>query len=272
VVVLELTPCRVGGSVALRGLGILLAALTTLAALLLTTAASALEVPPLEGRVNDRAKLLSPRTERRLTATLQAYENKTGHQLAILTVPTLEGDPIEDFGIRVVEAWKLGRKGQDDGILLLVAARDKKMRIEVGYGLEGDLTDLEAGRIVRDIMAPLFRQGDFDGGILAAVGAILAQTGAEGLVPEQATQPQRRRGHRRAGGSLPVILFVLTMLLVPMFGRRRWRRGGGIVFFGGGFGGGGYRGGGGFGGGGFGGGGFGGGGGGFGGGGASGGW
>jgi uncharacterized protein len=271
VVFLELTPRWARGWVLLRCLGVLLPALAAVAALVLTTAASALEVPPLEGRVNDRAHLLSPRTEERLTATLEAYENKTGHQLAILTVPTLEGDPIEDFSIRVVEAWKLGRKGQDDGVLLLVAAKDKKMRIEVGYGLEGDLTDLEAGRIVNDIMAPLFRQGDFDGGILAAVGAILAQTGAEGLVPEQAAQPQRQSGHRRAGGSLPVILFVLTMLLVPMFGRRRWRRGGGIIFFGGGFGGG-YRGGGGFGGGGFGGGGFSGGGGGFGGGGASGGW
>jgi uncharacterized protein len=149
---------------------------------LYTARGFAIEVPPLEGRINDHAQILSASAQQRLTAKLAAYEQTTGHQLAVLTVPTLGGDPIEDYGIRVVEAWKLGKKGQDDGILLLIAARDKKMRIEVGYGLEGALPDAAAGRIIREVMAPHFRRGDYDAGVSAAVDAILASTGAETLV------------------------------------------------------------------------------------------
>jgi uncharacterized protein len=247
----------------------------------------ALEVPPLDGRINDRANLLSPATEQRLTERLASYEKATGHQLAVLTIPTLAGDPLEDFSIRVVEKWKLGKQGKDDGVLLLVVSKDRKMRIEVGYGLEGDLPDALAGRIVRDEMAPRFRQGDFEGGIETALNAIIAKTGGEKLVPNAtgSAQPAANATGTRAQSNplgklgvfgvvlasllkfafvgIFVVLFVIVMIANLFTGRRTYRRrSGGIFFGGGGFGGGS----------GGGGGGFSGGGGGFGGGGASGSW
>lgn len=161
------------------------------ASLLFTLNAHALEVPPLQGRVNDHAGILSPAVEESLTRKLAAYEQATGHQLAILTIPTLAGDPIEDFSIRVVEAWKLGKKGVDDGVLLLVASNDRKMRIEVGYGLEGDFPDAAAGRVVRDVMAPHFRRGDFESGITAGVNAVLAATGAQALAGQDKASGKR---------------------------------------------------------------------------------
>jgi uncharacterized protein len=244
----------------------------------------AIDVPPLQGRVNDLAQLLSPEVRQSLTERLAAYEKATGHQLAILTIPTLGGEPIEDFSMRVVERWKLGQKGKDDGILLLVAARDHKMRIEVGYGLEGALPDALAGRIVRDTMAPDFRKGDFAGGITAAVNEVLAKTGggtlAQGATSPTPTSPAQGGETSHAGpltfiaivGLMIALLFkfaffgifglvLLAVVLLNFFGGRGF--GGG--YYGGGFGAGG-SGSGGFGGG------FSGGGGSFGGGGASGSW
>jgi len=223
------------------------------------------EVPALSGRVNDLAEVLSPDVERTLEGRLEAYEASTGHQLAVLTVASLDGDPIEDFAIRVVEAWKLGRTEADDGVLLLVAVDDRKMRIEVGYGLEGAIPDLLASRIIREVLTPAFRQGDFDGGISRALD--LLQRAAQG-------EAVRLPGRGATGGPAPGIswlplLFIVLMVVLRVvgggssaLGRRGFRRGG---FGYGGFGGGGFGGGGG-------GGGFSGGGGSFGGGGASGGW
>jgi uncharacterized protein len=256
----------------------------TVAISLMARQTFALEVPALQGRVNDHAQIISAEAAQRLTQRLTAYEQATGHQLAILTIPTLGGDPIEDYSIRVVEAWKLGKKSADDGILLLVAAGDHKMRIEVGYGLEGDLPDAMAGRIVREVMAPYFRRGDYDGGISAAVNAILSNTGAQNLVGDEAQAIRGKQAVRHTQRAAPTGplgwigwlvstlfkvaffgIFIIVIIVMGFFnsvGRRR-----GIYFGGGGFGSGG---GGGFGGGG--GGGFSGGGGGFGGGGASGDW
>ncbi len=147
--------------------------------------AVALEVPYLEGRVNDQAGMLSDGFEAQLENRLRELEEQTGAQVAILTIPSLEGDPIEDFSIRVVETWKLGRKGIDDGVLILIARDDRRMRIEVGYGLEGALTDAQAGRIIDGLMAPRFREGDFDGGVGAAVDAVSAAVHGETLeLPE----------------------------------------------------------------------------------------
>jgi uncharacterized protein len=231
-------------------------------ALVLPRVALALEVPPLQGRVNDRAKVLSPQMAAQLESQLTAYERATGHQLAVLVVPSLEGDPIEDFTLRVVESWKLGKQGKDDGVLLFVAVQDRKIRIEVGYGLEGDLPDVMVSRIIRDVMAPAFRQGDLAFGISRAASAIAAATGGQG---EALPPPRRTRGHE-GGGLSPYLLLGLVALLFLGGGRG----GGGFLMGavlgglgrGGGFGGGGSRGSGG----------FRGGGGGFGGGGASGGW
>lgn len=125
----------------------------------------ALEVPYLSGRVNDLADLLNPGAEGRLEQTLGQLEQETGAQAAVLTIPSLEGDPLEDFSLRVVETWKLGREEADDGVLLLIARDDRKVRIEVGYGLEATLTDVQSKRIISNLMTPRFREGDFDGGV-----------------------------------------------------------------------------------------------------------
>ena len=229
--------------------------------LALTGPARALDVPPLQGRVNDLAGVLSAAERGALEARLAAYERGTGHQLAVLLMPTLEGDPVEDFSIRVVESWQLGKKGRDDGILLLVAVQDRKVRIEVGYGLEGDLPDARAARIVREVIAPAFQQGNMALGIARGVAAITAATGGEG----QALAPAEPR-RREPRGLSPYLLLLIVLALFLGGGRGM---GGFIVgsalgggFGRGGFGGGGSRGSGG----------FRGGGGGFGGGGASGGW
>jgi uncharacterized protein len=227
------------------------------------------EVPPLRGRVNDYAQILSRDIARSLESRLEQFENQTGHQVALLTVPTLGGEDIEGFSIRVAERWKIGQKGFDNGVILVVATQDRKLRLEVGYGLEGILPDAVASRIIRDIIVPRFRENDYQAGVTNGIDAVLKTIRGEPL-PESARRMQRPS---RPGGalSLPLILFLL-FLAGALFRRRgpgTWMTHGRNhhpLGWGGGFGGGGFRGG--FGGGG----GFSGGGGGFGGGGASGRW
>jgi uncharacterized protein len=154
--------------------------------LLSVSVADSLEVPFLSGRVNDQAGMLGGAFEAALEEQLQMLEEETGAQVAVLTIPSLEGDSLEDFSIRVVETWKLGREGADDGVLILIARDDRRMRIEVGYGLEGVLTDAQSGRIIDRLMAPRFRAGDFDGGVGAAVDAISAEIRGEPVqLPEE---------------------------------------------------------------------------------------
>jgi uncharacterized protein len=251
-----------------------LSVLLPLVALFFASSVYALDVPELTGRVVDNAKILSAEDAARISALLEAHERSTGQQFAVLTVPSLEGQAIEQFSIRVVDAWKLGKKGKDDGLLLLVAPNDRKVRIDTGYGLEGSVTDAQSSRIIRDVISPDFRNGDYARGIDNGLKALMMVS--SGKVPDVAGPAGNEGQDRPAQRGLPLglvlflILFVSPFLLPLLFGRGR--RGGGFYGgpFGGGFGGGGF-GGGGFGGGG-GGGGFGGGGGGFGGGGSSGSW
>ncbi|NTV60567.1 MAG: YgcG family protein [Chlorobiaceae bacterium] len=133
----------------------------------------AAEVPYLTGRITDNAQLLSPAVNRSLSESLQAHEKRTGNQIAVLTLPTLDGESIEDYAVRVFESWKLGQKGKDNGILIVVVPGDRRMRIEVGYGLEGTLTDAMAGRIIQTSMAPKFKNGDFNGGIADGARAVM---------------------------------------------------------------------------------------------------
>lgn len=135
--------------------------------------AAALDVPPLTGRVVDAAHLLPEPVAKTLSDDLAAHETRTGNQVAVLTLPSLEGEPLEEFSHRVATAWKLGQKGTDNGVLVLVVPGDRKIRIEVGYGLEGTLTDAKSAHIIREEMAPRFRAGDFPGGIAAGVKAVL---------------------------------------------------------------------------------------------------
>lgn len=247
----------------------------------------ALEVPPLEGRINDRAGVLSADVRQRLEQRLSEYERATGHQFAVLTLKSLEGRNPEQFSIQVVEKWKLGQRGKDDGLLLLVATDDRKVRIEVGYGLEGVITDALSARVVRNVLGPAFRSGDYGAGIERALDALMAVAG-DGQAGAPDPTKKAPPGEPRPGGILGTILTLLAfgpflgvLLIALLFmnrsgrGRGYGRRGGwggsDWTSFGGGFGGGSF-GGGGFGGGGGSGGGFSGGGGNFGGGGASGSW
>ena len=159
-------------------------ALVWVAILLSATVAAALEVPYLAGRVNDLAELLSQETARQLESKLEQLEQATGAQVAVLTLASLEDEPLDDYSLRVVETWKLGREGVDDGVLLLVSRDDRKVRIEVGYGLEPTLTDVRSRRIISNLMVPRFREGNFDGGVSTAVEAIDATIrGQEDLMP-----------------------------------------------------------------------------------------
>ncbi len=247
-------------------------------------AAAAPSFPPLTGRVVDAANLLQPADEQALTAKLDALEKSTGRQLVVATIPDLQGNEIEDYGYQLGRTWAIGRKDKNDGALLIVAPKERKVRVEVGYGLEPILTDALSSVIIQEKILPAFRQGDRAKGIVQGADALIAQL----QLPDEEAKAQnveaaRLLAERKKQGIGPAGIFwiiVVVMILIVMFAHRRAGRrfrGGRapVVIWGPGLGGwgGGSSGGGGFGGGGFGGGGgFSGGGGSFGGGGASGGW
>lgn len=136
------------------------------------TVAFALDVPPLTGRIVDQAHILSPDVEARLSAQLAAYESRTGTQIAVLTIPSLQGASLEAFAHRVATTWHLGTKQQDNGVVLLIVPGDRRVRFEVGYGLEGVLPDVVASRIIRQQIIPKFRTGDLSGGVTAGIEAL----------------------------------------------------------------------------------------------------
>lgn len=149
-----------------------LCAAALLGCTLFAGALAAREVPFLSGRVVDQARLLKPATVRSLEAQLTAFEKQTSNQVVVLIIDSLGGEPIEEYSLRVVETWKLGSRGRDNGVLLLIVHKDRQTRIEVGYGLEGPLPDALASRILRETVTPQFRSGQFDAGVLAGVKAI----------------------------------------------------------------------------------------------------
>lgn len=253
-------------------------ALLALACLFAAPAAlHAQSFPALTGRVVDAADLLTPAQESAIDAKLAELEKQSRRQLVVATIPDLGGYDIADYGFRLGDHWGIGDKERDDGALLIVAPKERKVRIEVGYGLEGVLTDALSARIIRNSIVPRFRDNDFPGGIEAGVDAIVRLL----LLPpdearKAAEQAQREEKSSGGGEMLFIIFFILLFFVLPMFlgrrGGRAYRRGiAPVILWGPGLGGGwGGRG---SGGGGWsGGGGFSGGGGGFGGGGASGGW
>jgi uncharacterized protein len=171
------------------------AARASLVALMLCWALAALAdvaVPPLTGRVVDKTATLSSSDIAALDQTLKDFEAKKGSQVAVLIVPTTQPETIEQYSLRVAEAWKIGRKKIDDGAILVVAKDDRKLRIEVGYGLEGALTDVTAKRIIDEVITPKFRSGDFAGGISDGVNGILRVVDGEPL-PAPA-QPRQNTG------------------------------------------------------------------------------
>ncbi|HJX09654.1 MAG TPA: YgcG family protein, partial [Candidatus Binatia bacterium] len=192
-------------------------------AFLHSTFAGALEVPRLRGRVNDYAGLIPADRAQALESRLAAFEQETGHQIAVLTIPSLEGDPLEDFSIRVAESWKIGQKGFDNGAILLIAQKDRKLRIEVGYGLEGVLPDAIANRIIREVIVPRLRENDYSGGIEAGVNAILQVTKGETL--PQRTQVPRPQATSRLSSAMNIL--IITAMLALFIGMTRRRIAGG---------------------------------------------
>lgn len=167
--------------------------------------------------VHDEANVLSASAKAQMEALLQAHRDSTSTQIAVLIVPSLEGEDIDGYGVRVFEAWKLGQKGKDNGVLFLVAMQERQMRIEVGYGLEGVLTDALSSRINRNEVAPYFREGNYEAGIQAGVAAIIKAVAGEYKNDNPAP---RKRGKK---SSWSTIIFII--LLVILMSRRN--RGGG---------------------------------------------
>jgi uncharacterized protein len=168
-------------------------------------AAAEKEVPFLTAHVNDLAKMLPDAARSRIEQKLRDLEARTGAQVAVLTVDSLDGESLEGYSIRVAQTWKLGRKGVDNGVLLFIAKQDRKMRIEVGYGLEAKLTDLVSRQILDDRLRPRFRQGDFAAGIEAGVEAIIATVEGTPL-PAPAMSATRRSFVR------PPLMFILPFM------------------------------------------------------------
>jgi uncharacterized protein len=160
---------------------------------LFTVHCYALDIPQLKGYVNDYANMMSPSARSKIEAELKAFEQSDSTQIVILTIPSLEGEALEDYSIKVAEAWKIGQKGKDNGIIFLVANKERKIRIEVGRGLEGQLTDLMSGRIIDLVVKPRFKRGDFDGGFIAGVHSLIDATRGEFKAEAQRT-PVRKRG------------------------------------------------------------------------------
>jgi uncharacterized protein len=159
--------------------------------------------------------MISAPSRQSLETALKDFETKTGHQVAVLTLDSLEGEVLESFALKVSRTWALGRKGQNDGILFLISKNDRKLRIEVGHGLEGTLPDALAGRIIQDVVVPRFRSGDFDGGITAGVDAIIAAAQGSYTPPPRAPDFPRSGNDLSGGGILEKLLmsaFVLGIL------------------------------------------------------------
>ena len=179
-------------------------------------------VPPLSGRVVDKTGTLSSGDIASLTQTLQNLEARKGSQVAVLIVPTTAPESIEQYSIRVAEAWKIGRRKVDDGALVVVAKDDRKLRIEVGYGLEGALNDATAKRIIDEVITPKFRSGDFAGGIFAGVYRIIAVIDGEKLPAPEARRQQDSGLLSHVDPLNPIFIFILFIVgaaLRSTFGR-----------------------------------------------------
>ena len=188
--------------------------------------AQEIQVPALTGRVVDAADILSPQTEQLLRQMLKAHEDSTGNQVVVLTVPSLQGVSVEQYALKVAETWKLGQADKDNGVLILVAPNERKMRIEVGLGLEDKLPDVLAGRIIRYEMIPYFKKGDFDTGVIKGVVAVLEAIRGTYAAPDVSSSRASERPPFLFG--LMFLLFSLWPLFVGLLqgGCVRW-----MVFF-----------------------------------------
>jgi uncharacterized protein len=207
-----------------------LRALLLLLLLAVAAPAAAQNFPKLTGRVVDTADLLTPQDEAALTQKLETLEQSTHRQLVVATVPDLQGYPVEDYGTQLGRTWGIGQKGANNGVILLIAKNDRKIRIEVGYGMEPIINDALAGRIIRNQITPRFKQGDFAGGINAGADAIIEQLRAPPEEQEkriQAAAVEQRQSHDESGSFFPLIfwgIILLFVILPAIRGSRRGRR------------------------------------------------
>jgi uncharacterized protein len=186
--------------------------------------ALAIDVPQLQDRVTDLAGILTADQIAGLDSKLQSFETSDSTQIAVFIIPSLEGEPIETYSMRVAEAWKIGRKGRDNGALLIIALRDRSVRIEVGYGLESNLTDARTSQIIRNEIAPRFREQDYYGGIDAAVTAMIQSV--RGLYQGSAA-PEPQASRRAPGRYFNLLIMLLFPLLWVLSATGKW--GGGII-------------------------------------------
>jgi len=184
-------------------------------------AAAAVALPPLKARVTDLTGTLNASQRSALEQTLAEFEARKGSQVAVLIVPTTQPETIDQYAVRVQEAWKLGRKGVDDGVLLVVAKDDRKLRFEIGYGLEGVLPDAAAKRIIEEDITPRFKQGDFYGGIRAGTDRIMRTIEGEPLPPPRTAGQAGARAFQHLDWLIPavLVLFVGGGILRALFGR-----------------------------------------------------
>ncbi|HBT97003.1 MAG TPA: methanol dehydrogenase, partial [Desulfobulbaceae bacterium] len=178
--------------------------------------ALALTIAAPTGHINDRAGMLDVATVERLETFLTSFEKSDSTQIAVLTVPNLGAESLEGFSLAVAEQWGLGQKGKDNGVLLLIARDERRVRIEVGYGLEGRLTDLIAGQIIRNVITPAFRQGDFDLGVTRGVEAMAAA-----VKGEYQADAGGGASERVDYGNLLIFLLVGLFMIGRIFGRRK---------------------------------------------------
>ncbi|QGY39588.1 hypothetical protein GM415_05470 [Pseudodesulfovibrio cashew] len=174
-----------------------------------TACAWGLEVPASDGYVTDLAGIMSSYTEQTVEQKLADLDRTDSTQVAVLTIPSLEGEDLEGFSLKVAEAWGIGQKGKDNGALLLISKADRKIRIEVGYGLEDTLTDIRAGRIIDQEMSPRFRKGDFDGGVMAGVDGIVDTV----LGRYEATRAPEDKGESWLSIVLGILFFPVLILM-----------------------------------------------------------
>lgn len=213
--------------------------------LFLLSATFALDVPPLQAPVTDRANLFSKSELQELNTYLYAIHEKSDVQVAVLTVPSLEGDSIEDYSIRVAEAWQIGKKGKDSGVIVVIAAADRKVRIEVGYGLEDTLTDAKTNKIIRSVIVPAFEKKEYAQGTLLGIKSIAAE-----ILHGENSEGNLEEGMQEDEDDLPLPALILLIVIFlagsrfmpggwfwPLFLLSSTRRGG----FSGGFGGGSNR-------------------------------
>jgi uncharacterized protein len=196
--------------------------------LLVAPGLAALDVPYLSGHVNDTAGMIPAAVRDRLEDKLAAFEKQTGAQVAVLTVPGLAGEVLEDYSLKVAETWKLGRKGVDDGVLVLIARDDRKMRIEVGYGLEGKLTDAQCRRILDNVIRPAFRNGEFGKGVEAGVDAVTGTIQGKDVIPTSPPSASKQFSAKPIGlqlmgiGIFVLVIGVFSLLALLSKGAQSW--------------------------------------------------